>query len=131
MLFKNRYTTYYQTDDIIDTNDETYAVYTPENRWKDYIKEYTVYINDEYRFLKIELTEKVEYINVNILCYRNKKIKRIISFLNEIDVKQDNYVIKLPDNCDEIKLNVVEVNGESYFEDSNILTFTLKNEKKR
>lgn len=120
MLFKNRYTTYYQTDDIIDTNDETYAVYTPENRWKDYIKEYTVYINDEYRFLKIELTEKVEYINVNILCYRNKKIKRIISFLNEIDVKQDNYVIKLPDNCDEIKLNVVEVNGGSYFEDSNI-----------
>ena len=87
---------------------------------KDYIKEYTVYINDEYRFLKIELTEKVEYININILCYRNKKIKRIISFLNEIDVKQDNYVIKLPDNCDEIKLNVVEVNGESYFEDSNI-----------
>ena len=120
MLFKNRYTTYYQTDDIIDTNDETYAVYTPANRWKDYIKEYTVYINDEYRFLKIELTEKVEYININILCYRNKKIKRIISFLNEIDVKQDNYVIKLPDNCDEIKLNVVEVNGESYFEDSNI-----------
>ena len=120
ILFKNRYTTYYQLDDIIDTNDETYAVYLPENRWKEYIKDYTVYINDEYRFLKFELTDKVQYININIICYRDKKIKRIISFLNEIDVKQEHFIIKLPDNCDEIKLNVVEVNGNPYFEDSNI-----------
>ena len=120
VLFKNRYTTYYQIDDIIDTNDETYAVYAPENRWKDYIKEYTVYINDEYRFLKIELTDKVEYININVICYSQKKIKRIVNFLNEIDVKQENYIIKLPDNCDEIKLNVVEVNGEAFYEDKNI-----------
>ena len=120
VLFKNRYTTYYQIDDIIDTNDESYAVYAPENRWKDYIKEYTVYINDEYRFLKIELTDKVEYININVICYSQKKIKRIVNFLNEIDVKQENYIIKLPDNCDEIKLNVVEVNGEAFYEDKNI-----------
>ena len=56
ILFKNRYTTYYQLDDIIDTNDETYAVYLPENRWKEYVKDYTVYINDEYRFRIFEMT---------------------------------------------------------------------------
>ena len=117
-IFKNRYTNYYKIDEVIDSDDETYTIFLPEERWREYVKEYVVYSNDDDRFLKLELTDKIEYIDINIVCYKDKKIKKIISFLNEVDVKKDHFLIKLPDNIDEVKLNVVEVNGNTFPQES-------------
>ena len=113
-IFRNRFKDYDKHDEIVDTDGETYIVYKPEERWKSFIKEYAVYINDDSKFLKISLSPIVEYINVEIVCYRGNKIFKIISFLNEINRKQDQYMLKLPDSTEEVKLNVREVNGARY-----------------
>ena len=113
-IFRNRFKDYDKHDEIVDTDGETYIVYKPEERRKSFIKEYAVYINDDSKFLKISLSPIVEYINVEIVCYRGNKIYKIISFLNEINRKQDQYMLKLPDSTEEVKLNVREVNGARY-----------------
>lgn len=116
-IFRVKYARYYKKDICIDSDNESYAVYEVEDRRKPFISEYVVYTADDYRFLKMEITEKVEYININIICYEGKRIKKIINFLNEVDSKQDHYIIKLPDNIDGVRLNVTECNGQIYGSD--------------
>lgn len=119
-LFKSRYITYYNKDVVDDSDDHTYITYKPEERYKEYISSYSIFANDDYKFAKIVLTEKVQYIDLNIICYKDKKIYKIVDFLNEIDNKDTKYVIKLPDGCEETKLIVREVNGK-FFEHTDLL----------
>lgn len=119
-LLKPKYIDSYRQDEILDTDNSTFSVYKPEERWKDYINEYIVYVNGEYKFVKITLTDKVQYINIQVVCYRNGKVYKIINLLNEIDKKQDEYLLKIPDGAEEVKVNVREVNGIPFFSDEAI-----------
>lgn len=114
-LLKPKYIDSYRQDEILDTDNSTFSVYKPEERWKDYINEYIVYVNGEYKFVKITLTDKVQYINIQVVCYRHGKVYKIINLLNEIDKKQDQFLLKIPDGAEEIKVNVREVNGTPFF----------------
>lgn len=119
-LFKSRYITYYKKDVVEDSDEKTYITYKPEERFREYISSYSIFTNDDYKFAKIVLTDKVQYIDLNIICYKDKKIYKIVDFLNEIDDKKTKYVIKLPDGCDETKLIVHEANGK-IFENTDFL----------
>ena len=111
LLYKNRYISYYEVDEILDTNEESYVTYNSEDKYKKYIDSYSVYITDDYRFFKAHLTNFVEYINFDLICYKNKKIYKVCNILNEVRDKKEDFTIKIPDGVDEVKVRINEVNG--------------------
>lgn len=116
-LFKNRFISYYQVDNVLDTDEETYIKYETEERYQKYISEYSVYSNGKERFAVVELLDNVEYINFELVCYKNKKVLSVIKLLKDNpkkDLINDNFTVKLPDACTEIKLIINEANGEFF-----------------
>ena len=114
LLYKNRYLPYYKIDNVIDTDEESFIKYETEKEYQDYISSYSVYSNGDARFVIVDLSEKIEYINYEIVCYKDKKVISILSLLKDEPfnpTKNDKFTIKLPDNADEIKLRINEVNG--------------------
>lgn len=114
LLYKNRYLPYYKIDNVIDTDEESFIKYETEKEYQDYISSYSVYSNGDARFVIVDLSEKIEYINYEIVCYKDKKVISILSLLKDEPfnpIKNDKFTIKLPDNADEIKLRINEVNG--------------------
>ena len=110
-LYKNRFISYYKIDEIADTDEQSYITYTSEEKYRNYIESYSVYITDDYRFFKAHLTNLVEYINFDLICYRDKKIYKVCNVFNEVRDKKEDFTIKVPDNCDEVKVRINEVNG--------------------
>lgn len=113
-LYKNRFLQYYILDEVVDTDESTFVTYETEENYRPYIDSYTIFINDDMRFFKAYLSKKVEYINFEVICYRNKKINKICNVLNEVRDKKEDFTIKIPDNCDEVKLRINEVNGKVF-----------------
>ena len=114
LLYKNRYLPYYKIDNVIDTDEESFIKYETEKEYQNYISSYSVYSNGDARFVIVDLNEKVEYISYEIVCYKNKKVISILNLLKDEPfnpIKNDKFTIKLPDNADEIKLRINEVNG--------------------
>lgn len=114
ILYKNRYFPYYELDKTEETDDETYAIYEVEERFKKYIDNYSIYTKNENKFFRVQLTDKVEYINFNLICFKNKKIYKICNVLHELRDTKENYTIRLPENCEGVKLLINEANGEVF-----------------
>ena len=110
-ICRNRYEPYYDVDDIYDTDDSTFIVYNTEKRFNEFIRDYTIYTNHDYKFIHVELTPAVECIIFSIICYRNGKIIKVLNIFNEVKDKQQPFIVKLPDTCDEAKLIINECNG--------------------
>lgn len=110
-LYRNRYTSFYSTDEIIDTDESSFISYYTEDRFRPYIDNYSIYINDDYRFFRATISSNVEYINFDVICYKNKKIYKICNVLNEVRDRKEEFTIKIPDQCNEVKVRINEVNG--------------------
>lgn len=113
-LLKTKYVREFSEDKLIDTDNEKYAIFDVEEIYKPYINTYKIFKDNEYRFLAIKFKNNVKFIDFNLVLYIDKKVYRILN-VKEVgfDYKEE-YVIKIPSNVSSVKLDIRQVNDETF-----------------
>ncbi len=114
LLFKPFYKGEFLEDELIETNNKNYAEFNVDEKYKEYVDGYKISKYDEDRFLSIVLKNNVYYYEAAIICYKDKKVVKIILLKNFLKNYSEEFLIKLPTFATSFKLEFLALNEEEF-----------------
>lgn len=114
LLFKPFYKGEFLEDELIQTNGENYAEFKVDEKYKEHVDCYKISKYDDDRFLSIVLKDNVYYYEAAIICYKDKKIAKIILIKNFLKNYSEDFLIKLPSFATSFKLEFLSINEEEF-----------------
>ncbi len=120
LLLKNKYIKEFEEDNLISSDEEKYAFFDVDEKYKNYLISYKIIKNENDRFLTLKLKRGVNYLDLNLTCFKNQKVLKIINVKDTFYSYKEDYIIKLPLDATSFKIDLLQANEEIFDETKDV-----------
>ncbi len=105
--FKNKD---FREDKLIKSDDKTYAIFELDREYQEFFNTYKIFKHGERRFLTLVKDDSINYIEYNVICFKNEKYLQTIRIKDTNIRKNEEYLVNLPINATSFKVDIVQIN---------------------
>ena len=109
----------FREDKLIKSDDKTYALFELDNEYQEFLNSYKIFKHGDRRFLTLIKNDGINYIEYNIICFKNEKYLQTIKIKDTNIRKNEEYLVNLPINATSFKVDIVQIN-DTLFETKDI-----------
>lgn len=119
LFLRPKYKKDFFEDTLVKTDDVSFAIFSTDEIYANFIHEYKIFKYGKNRFLTLSKNENIDYVNFDITCFKDQKFLKIINVKDTNIRKQDEYLVKLPDEATSFKVKFNQINDQ-VFENDNL-----------
>ena len=109
----------FREDKLIKSDDKTYALFELDNEYQEFLNSYKIFKHGDRRFLTLIKNDGINYIEYNVICFKNEKYLQTIKIKDTNIRKNEEYLVNLPINATSFKVDIVQIN-DTLFETKDI-----------
>ena len=110
LILTPRYNKTFREDKLIKSDDKTYAIFELDSEYQEFLNSYKIFKHEDKRFLTLNKNESINYIEYNVVCFKNEKYLQSIRIKDTNIRKNEEYLVNLPTNATSFKVEIKQIN---------------------
>lgn len=110
LILTPKYNKKFREDKLVKSDDKTYAIFELDTEYQEFLNSYKIFKHKDRRFLTLNKNESINYIEYNVVCFKNGKFLQSIRIKDTNIRKNEEYLVNLPKNATSFKVEIRQIN---------------------
>ena len=110
LILTPKYNKKFREDKLVKSDDKTYAIFELDTEYQEFLNSYKVFKHKNRRFLTLNKNESINFIEYNVVCFKNGKFLQSIRIKDTNIRKNEEYLVNLPTNATSFKVEIRQIN---------------------